>query len=146
MTRERILDTRPDGSVAITCPDENGIRYLMLGSDWWQHPWHERPWWFWIVQFQRKVARGVKPAAAYKFCRAMVTGGLSRREAIELIGEYSVGHLGVALEIVDISEIPTDRTYRDAWRRSSNGGPIWVCEKAAQEIDEARMWRLYETA
>lgn len=98
---------------------------------------------FWIVQFNRMIARGVKPNAAYRYARTMVTGGATRREAIEIIAERDCGHLGTAIEIVDVSEIPTDRTHRDAWRRSTNGGPIWIDEEHAQRIDEARMWEQF---
>ncbi|HVX35426.1 MAG TPA: hypothetical protein VHC71_04315 [Hyphomicrobium sp.] len=90
------------------------------------------------------LARGVKPRAAYRYARMMVTGGCTRREAIEIIAERDCGHLGTAIEIVDIDEIPKDRTHRDAWRRSQNGGPIYIDEKHAQRIDEARMWRQYD--
>lgn len=72
-----------------------------------------------------------------------MTGGCSRREAIEIIAARDCGHLGTAIEIVDVSEIPTDRTYRNAWRRSTNGGEIWIDEETAQRIDEARMWEIF---
>ena len=144
ITRERILDTREGGAVAITCPAEEGIRYLMLGTTYRWHPWHGRWWGFWIVQFNRMVARGVKPRAAYRYARMMVTGGCTRREAIEIIAERDCGHLGVAIEIVDIDDIPQDRTHRDAWRRSLNGGPIWIDEDHARMIDEQRAWSDYE--
>ncbi|MBA2125049.1 hypothetical protein DLM45_02255 [Hyphomicrobium methylovorum] len=143
MTRERILDTRANGRVAVTCPAESGISYLMRGSTDPFHPWHGRPWWFWIVQFNRMIARGVLPRAAYRYCRMMVTGGCTRRDAIQLIAERDCGHLGGALEIIDIDDLPNDRTYRDAWRRSANGGPVWIDSDHAQRIDEAIMWKAY---
>lgn len=96
-----------------------------------------------MVQFSRMAARGVKPQAAYRYARMMVTGGCSRREAIEIIAQRDCGHLGQAIEIVDIDEIPKDRTYRDAWRRSTNGGPVYIDEDRAQAIDERRMWDSY---
>ena len=143
MTRERILDTRTGGTVAVTCPAESGISYLMRGASDPFHPWHGRGWWFWIVQFNRMIARGVKPGAAYRYARMMVTGGCSRRDAIEIIAERDCGHLGSAVEIVDVADLPADRTYREAWRRSLNGGPVWIDEEHALRIDEARMWKAY---
>lgn len=143
MTRERIIDTREGGAVAITCPAESGISYLMRGASDPFHPWHDKPWWFWMVQFNRMIFRGVKAKPAYRYARVMMTGGVSRREAIEIIAERDCGHLGTAIEIVDVDEIPTDRTYRDAWRRSSNGGPIYVDEDKVQAIDEVRMWEKF---
>ena len=144
MTRERIIDTRAGGTVAVTCPAESGISYLMRGASDPFHPWHGRDWWFWIVQFNRMLARGVKPGAAYRYARMMMTGGCSRRQAIEIIAERDCGHLGTAIEIVDIDDLPKDRTYRAAWRRSPNGGPVWVDEDRAQQIDEERMWRDFD--
>jgi hypothetical protein len=38
------------------------------------------------------------------------------------------------------------RTYRNAWRRSHNGGPILLDERKVMEIDEARMWSAYEAS
>lgn len=139
MTRERILATQPDGSVHITCPSEWGIAALMQGGAWDGH-WPG----FWIAQVMRMVARGVPSSAAYRYARTMMTGGATRRDAIEIIRDRDCR--GMAIEIVDIAEIPADRTYRNAWRRSSNGGPIWIDEDKAREIDEACMWRQYETA
>ncbi len=146
VTRERIVDTRPDGSVAITIPAESGIAYLMHGPTGPWHPWFDRPWWFWMVQFARMVARGVKPSAAYRYAQTMRTGGATRRHAIEIIAARDCGHLGTAIEIVDVSALPEDRTYREAWRRSSNGGLIWIDEEKSREIDEDRMWKAHENA
>jgi hypothetical protein len=71
-------------------------------------------------------------------------GGLQERDAVALIGEVTAPPYATALEVVDASEIPSDRTHRNAWRRSKNGGPIWIDETHAQQIDEARMWSSYE--
>jgi hypothetical protein len=43
-------------------------------------------------------------------------------------------------------EIPQDRTYRNAWRMSRNGGPIRIDSEKALAIDEQRMWLRYEGA
>jgi hypothetical protein len=47
------------------------------------------------------------------------------------------------MELIDPSELP-ERYYREAWRRSSNGGPVWVDDNAAQAVDERMMWGRYE--
>lgn len=140
MTRERILATRSDSGVIVVCPSEWGISALMNGGAWADcHPM------FWMVQFNRMIRRGVRPAAAYLYAITMMTGGVSRREAIEIIAARDCEHRGTAIEIVDLSDIPVDRTYRNAWRRSRNGGPIWIDEDIAQQIDEQKMWKDYET-
>lgn len=140
MTREVILTTLPDGGVAITIPDEEGIRYLTVGPTGTWHPWFGTSANFWIIQFNRKIARGVPAKAAYDFCDRMRRGGATRREALEIISAYVTWAFGTASEIVDISEIPDTRAHRAAWRRSTNGGPIWIDEEHAQRIDEARCW------
>jgi hypothetical protein len=81
---------------------------------------------------------------AFKWIAGLIRGGYSEQDAVALIGEYSKPPFATALEIVDIDDIPTDRTYRNAWRRSSNGGPIWIDEDLAQRIDEERAWRAYD--
>lgn len=141
MTRERILATRPDGGVAITIPSEMGILYLMHGPTGPWHPWFDRPWWFGLVQWRRMVKRGVPAKAAWRYAQTMMKGGVTRREAIEIIAARDCR--GLAIEIVDVSEIPDDRTYRDAWRRSVNGGPIWIDDAIRDRLEEERMWRAY---
>lgn len=136
MTRERILATQANGSVHITCPSEWAIAALMHGGAWDRH-WPG----FWIVQVARQVARGVPAEAAYRYARTMMTGGATRRQAVEIIAARDCR--GAAVEIVDVAEIPDDRTYRDAWRRSQNGGPIWIDDVEKERIQEERMWRDY---
>ena len=143
MANERILTTLPDGGVTITCPSERAVSCLMRGATGPWHPWFGMPWWFGAVQFSRMISAGIMPTAAYRYVRTMFVGGVSRRDAIGIIAARDCGHMGTAIEIVDISEIPTDRTYRNAWRRSQNGGPIWIDDAAAIRIDEQRLWRAY---
>jgi len=144
MTRERILATRPDGGVAITIPSENGILYLMHGPTGPWHPWFQCSWWFSIWQWRSMVKRGVPVKAAWTYAQTMLKGGVTRQQAIEIIAARDCR--GLAIEIVDVSEIPDDRTYRDAWRRSPNGGPVWIDDDVKDRIEEERMWRQYARA
>jgi hypothetical protein len=82
--------------------------------------------------------------AAARFVRAMQFGGLSTPEAYAVMRDRFCAHLGTGCELWDLEDVPTDRTYRDAWRRSHNGGPIIIDARAAREIDEARAWAAYE--
>lgn len=68
-------------------------------------------------------------ALATTWCRAMHVGGLNERQALQLIAAKDRPPGATALEIVDVSEIPTDRSRRNEWRRSTNGGPIIIPEK-----------------
>lgn len=63
---------------------------------------------------------------AARWILALHQGGLTERQAVELICEVSRAAHTTALDIVDVSEIPTDRARRNQWRRSTNGGPIIV--------------------
>lgn len=139
MTRELIVYNPHAGGVAICAPSERCIAWMKRGNRWALFPKG-----YWRTQIQRQIDAGHLPAAAEQFARALHFGGFTRREAIEVIAQRDCGHLGSAIEIVDVSEIPTDRTYRNAWRRSANGGPIMIDEDKAQAIDERRMWSAYE--
>jgi hypothetical protein len=102
-----------------------------------------------VEKFVRDVKwrpdRPDREALARRWIMALHTGGLQKREAVALILEKDAPPYSVAHDIVHAWELPQDRTYRDAWRRSSNGGPVWVDENAAVTIDESRMWERYET-
>lgn len=73
-----------------------------------------------------------REALAERWVSALCKGGLSYFEAIELIAKKDVPNFSCAPTIVENSEVPNDRWFRDAWRRSKNGGPIWI------DIDKAR--------
>lgn len=93
---------------------------------------------------QWRPDREDREAFAAKWIDSLIRGGLAERDAVQLIGEYAAPAHYTSLEIVDRREIPLDFTHRDAWRRSHNGGPIWIDETLAQQIDEARMWSAYQ--
>jgi hypothetical protein len=81
---------------------------------------------------------------ARRWVDGLIYGGYGDRAAVTLIGEFSRAPGQTALEVVDVAEVPSDRTHRNAWRRSFNGGPIVIDEAAALAIDEARMWAQHE--
>ena len=98
------------------------------------------------MQIERQIAAGHDADAARRFVIAMQFGGCSTAEAYGIIRDRDCAHLGTGCELWDVKDIPTDRTYRDAWRRSHNGGPIWLDERLAQAIDERRAWQAYEAS
>ncbi len=141
MIRERILsnlDAQHGGGVAVTCPSEWGVQALMHGGAW--RNFHKD---FWKVQIARMVARNVKEDAAHTYALTMMTGGVSRSRAIDIIAARDLAHWAKAIDVIDVSELPETRRYRNAWRRSPNGGPVWVDDAARVAIDEARMWAAY---
>lgn len=103
-----------------------------------------------IEKFVRDPAwhggRADRVELAVRWIDARIHGGLNEWEAIALIGDFSAPADAEALEIVHVDDLPQDRVHRDAWRRSRNGGPVWVDEDAATRIDEARLWAGYEAA
>jgi hypothetical protein len=111
----------------------------MCAGGFWVRP----PRGFIVTQIERKIARGVPSDAARRLCHALAFGGLSTPEAYAVIRDADCWH-GTAHELLDMEDLPTDRTYRDAWRRSHNGGPIYLDQRKVVEIDEHRAWLAYE--
>ena len=85
-------------------------------------------------QIESMISRGVDPDAACRYARAMMFGGATTAEALAIIRDCDCAHLGTAIELWHLDEIPTDRWFRDAWRRSHNGGPILIDLKRARPI------------
>jgi hypothetical protein len=146
VTSLRILCTNPDSSVAVVVPSPRCVKALHDGHDipGWLTPLRIA-WNFLADPMWRPELSPVSRAKlAGRWVMARLMGGLQEREAVALIGEVTAPPYATALEVVDASDIPSDRTHRNAWRRSRNGGPIWIDETHAQQIDEARMWSSYE--
>lgn len=134
-----IVYTPHDGGVAICHPAAECIRAMGLGGYW-----ADRPRGFLQVQIERQIVAGHLPDAARRFAYALQFGGCSEAEALAVIRDRDCGHRGTGFELWDRADVPSDRTYRDAWRRSHNGGPILIDERKALEIDEAKAWQAYE--
>jgi hypothetical protein len=138
---KRIVYTRHDGGVSICCPSANVIRWMGTGGRWAGYPRG-----FVDIQIERQIAAGIHADAAARFARALAFGGCTEAEALAIVRDRDCAHKGTGIELWDVDDVPSDRTYRDAWRRSHNGGPIIIDEKAARAIDEIRAWRAYEAA
>jgi len=135
-----IVYTRPGGLVSICTPSATAFAYMTKGGG----RWDGLPRGFLQVQIERQIAAGHHADAARRFVRAMQFGGLTDAEAYAVFRDRDCAHRGTGCELWDVEDIPIDRTYRDAWRRSHNGGPIYIDELAAMKIDEARAWAAYE--
>ena len=90
-------------------------------------------------QIASMVNRGVREDAAHRYAKAVMFGGCTTAEALEIIRDRDCAHLGTAIELWDVDEVPTDRWFRDAWSRSHNGGPISISLKKAKPIQMARI-------
>jgi hypothetical protein len=110
---------------------------LWLAKEWEVHKHVRDPLW------RSDLKPEAREILARRWVDAMADGGLTETEAITLIGERDRPHGSTSMELIDPSELP-ERYYREAWRRSSNGGPVWVDDNAAQAVDERMMWGRYE--
>lgn len=122
----------------ITAIQRVNLLPLPVALAWEQHKFVAAAGW----RLDRTAAE--RERLAKEWVEALAFGGLDERAAVALIGQVTAPPYASAMELVDVAEVPDDRTHRDAWRRSKNGGPIWIDEKIAQRIDEARMWARYE--
>lgn len=151
MIRERIIYTRPGGlvsvmqqsreSLAAMTGDGYGLPDLEGGYYGPDTPGVEA---FMAEQVRRLVETGRQMPAALAWVRAHVYGGISRDEARRLFIAICGDPAGKAYEVIDVSELPPSRWFRDAWRRSEDGGPIWIDLDAAREIHAARLVALRE--
>jgi hypothetical protein len=144
-TRKHIVTTAPDGRVLITTPSLTAMCFMCCGGGRWDDELRDDRE-FLGRQIAEQAKNGVGKWAAQRFVEAMQHGGCSVDEAYEIMRDRFAAHLGTGHEIWPTEDLPTDRTYRDAWCRSANGGPIIIDERKAQEIDERRAWLAYETA
>lgn len=131
---KRIVYTRHDGGVSICCPSGWAIAMMSCGG-----MWRDMPRGFCDQQVERQIARGVTQDVAWRFVNAMQFGGCTTAEALEIIRDRDCAHRGTAIELWNIEDVPPDRWFRDAWRRSHNGGPVSVDLKSAKPIQFAKI-------
>ena len=138
---KRIVFTRPsDGGVTVTTPTGWALDIMCNGGGLWD----DRPRGFLDELVRRKSCptlqkgRHITEAAAWRFVNAMQYGGCTTAEAYDIIREHDCtrGGDGILHELMDWDELP-DRWFRDAWYRSSNGGPISISLEKARPIQ----WR-----
>jgi len=131
MTRP-IVYTRADNRVCVCWPSANCIAWLSNGGRWQCTPkWLEE-------QAQRHIQAGHGEHAVRRYIRAMQEGGCTTADAYEIIRDRDCGHLGTGHELWSAEDLP-DRWFRDAWRRSHNGGPMSIDLKAARTIQFRRI-------
>lgn len=127
---KRIVYTRvSDGGVSICCPTDWAISVMGCGG-----LWDHLPPGVMDRQIASMVKRGVNEDAAHRYAKAVMFGGCTTAEALEIIRDRDCAHLGTAIELWDVDDVPTDWWFRDAWRRSHNGGPISVNLKLAKTV------------
>lgn len=133
--RQRIVYTRHDGGVTVNCPAPRIFAEMQRGA--WGHM--PRGW----VEYQVYMAikDGRNPDGVKRFALAMVKGGVTEKDCWAIIRDRDTLHKGTLHELQDLADLP-DRWFRNAWRRSHNGGPVGI------DLERARLiqWeRLVET-
>jgi hypothetical protein len=130
-----LVYTRHEGGVSVCFPTTEAMTTMTGRGGYWDD--HPRS--FLDELVYRKTSpdlqRGhhITEDAAWRFIRAMQYGGLSTREAYEVIAEHDCSRFGHLIELQDTDDLP-DRWFRDAWRRSRNGGPPVVDLEKARPI------------
>lgn len=138
---KRIVYTRERNLVSVCAPSHTALWYMIYGGRWNGFPELDK---FLLRQIEVQ-AKECGHRAAKKFVYAMQFGGCTLEESYEIMRDRFCAHLGTGCEIWDTSEIAKlDRKYRNAWRRSHNGGPIYLDEEEVQKIDERISWDRYE--
>lgn len=127
--RKRIVYNRHDGGVSVCCPTDWAVAMMGCGGLWDSHPRG-----YMEIQIERQIARGIRPDDARRYAMAMQFGGCTTAEALEIIRDRDCAPHGTAIELWDLDDVPNDRWFRDAWRRSPNGGPISIDIKLAKPI------------
>lgn len=132
---ERIVYTRHDGGVSICAPSLTAMAYMTGGGG----RWDGFPCGFLDRQIAAQSRDGVGEWAAARFVRAMQFGGLTTAEAYGVMRDRFCAYLGTGCELWDTADVPRDRWFRNAWRRSHNGGPIYVHMPVARRIQWDRI-------
>ena len=100
--------------------------------------WSCHPRGFMDLQIERQIERGIAPDLARRYAHAMHFGGCTTAEALEIIRDRDCAPHGRAIELWDLADVPVDRWFRNAWRRSHNGGPISIDLARAKSIQFQR--------
>ncbi len=131
MPDRRLVYTRPDGGVSVCAPSDTALRYMTGGGGRWDGIATRG---FLDRQIEAQSRDGVGERAAHRFVMAMHKGGCSTPEAWEIMRDRFCAHLGTGCELWDVADVPTDRWFRNAWRRSHNGGPIEIDMRKARRL------------
>lgn len=133
---KRILYSNHRGGVSVCLPSQDLFDIMNRGGHW-----DDQPRGFLQEQIERQIGSGIAPDHAKRFAHAVAFGGVTEAEAWGIIKDRDCARFGVAHELIDASELPS-RWFRDAWRRSSNGGPIWIDLEKARPIHWGRIRKL----
>jgi hypothetical protein len=134
---QHIVYTMPDRTVKVVAPAARWMTGLRNGGGL-MGCWIDRVCIedttrrFLDTQIERKAGRmGVD--AARRFVMSSAFGGCTTAEAYDVIADADARPYGTAAELIDAADLPS-RWFRAAWRRSREGGPIWIDFEAAKQL------------
>lgn len=96
------------------------------------------------TQIWRHAQNGVGTEIAKRFVHAMQFGGLTTNEVYGLMVDRFLRRDGLLFDLIDESDLP-DRWFRNAWARSSNGGPVTINLAKARQIQWAKARHAVDT-
>lgn len=130
--RKRIVYTRNDGGVTVNCPAPRIFAEMQRGA------WGHRPRGWVDYQVEMAIKDGRDPAGVKRFAMAMVKGGVTEKDCWAIIRDRDTLHKGRLHELQNLEDLP-DRWFRNAWRRSHNGGPVGIDLEIARVIQWDRL-------
>lgn len=135
----RIIYTRHDGGVTVCSPTSETLRFMTCGGGWNTGRSLEEE------VFYQFTNLDIDEDTAARFVRAMMCGGLVEYEAYAIIRDRDCKS-GSAHDMCDDADIPEDRWFRSAWRRSSNGGPIIIDDDVAKRVQWSKLVAAHDIA
>ncbi len=134
----RIVSTAFDGTVRVTCPAPE-IHAVMTHGGGYFHDSSIGMTAAIKYEIEKQINNGRHEKVTHKFVDALAFGGLTDAEFFEIIRDRDCAPWGTAHELWHVDDVPKDRWFRDAWRRSHNGGPIIVDLEKARLIQIERI-------
>ena len=128
-----VFNNHKDGGVSICWPIPEIFSYMAHGG-----LWSGKPRGYLEIQIERQISIGIRPDDARRFAYAVQFGGCTTVEALEIIRDRDCAPHGTAIELWDADEVPVDRWFRAAGRRSHNGGPININLNIARHVQFKR--------
>tara|TARA_R110002074_G_scaffold354004_2_gene525815 strand:- start:2138 stop:2806 length:669 start_codon:yes stop_codon:yes gene_type:complete len=86
-----------------------------------------------------QLGPGMNAAQATYYVDCCISGGLDPEDAFALLAMKDVASGGTGVELWDASQVSADRWFRDAWRRSPEGGPIFIDLAEARKIQATKI-------
>lgn len=94
------------------------------------------------IEIQRKVIDGFKEENVRPFYERLAIGGATEKEAWNCLALFCQKEHHVSYKIVNISNLPSDRTFREAWQIDDSTKLLNICPTKAKEIKKNQLRNL----